>query len=355
MFNGLEVDMLSVGNADCLVVTQWANNVPTNVLIDGGNKTDIGSLRPFLKRRGITYLHALVCTHPHDDHAAGLLELLKDESVGIGRAYFHIPQLHVNQADVEKALRLAGSSAEADSIRKTLATATDLVAACKARKIRISQPFAGMAVEFLTVAGPSLQFYQELLSEFADADSIRAVDTQQGMYKIWSALHDHALETLDTELPPNPQTTPENNSCVILGCIQDNQKYLFTSDAGVRALEKASEAYNLTGCHWMQIPHHGSRRNINPALIKVFSPTFAWASAEGSTKHPRRAVVNAFKDAGAVVCSTHYPIPTNMWIKTGTVPARVGYENLVPLYDASLSKIPSPPASPWRSVLLNAK
>ena len=88
----------------------------------------------------------------------------------------------------------------------------------------------------------------------------------------------------------------------------------------------------------MQIPHHGSRRNINPALIKVFSPTIAWVSAEGTNKHPRRAVVNAFKNGGAIVHSTHYPTPTNMWISTGTVSSRVGYKPLVPLYDASLAK-----------------
>jgi len=355
MFNGLEVDMLYVGNADCILVTRWVNSVPTNVLIDGGNKSAIAALRPFLENRGIGFLHAIVCTHPHDDHAAGLIELLKDESIGIGTAYVHIPQLHTDAVALEKALRSVAGSAEADSIRKSLATAKDLVAACKARKITIVEPFAGASVEFMTVAGPSVQFYEELLTEFTDADSIKAVDFQQTMHKIWSDLHDNAVEALDTELPQNPQTTPENNSSAILGCIQDGKKYLFTSDAGVSALEKARELYDLTNCYWMQIPHHGSRRNINPALIKQFSPTFAWVSAEGSKKHPRRAVVSAFKNAGATVCSTHYPTPTNMWIHTGAVPQRMGYKALVPLYDAVTSKLSPPPTNPWRSSLLNSQ
>ncbi len=355
MFNGLEVDMLYVGNADCIVATRWVNDVPTNVLIDGGNKSDIATLRPFLKSRGINFLHAVVCTHLHDDHSAGLLELLKDESIGIGTVYVHIPQLHVDASAVNKALRLTGDSTEADSFRKSLATVNDLWVACKARAIGIVEPFAGTTVGFLTVVGPSLQFYEQLLAEFTDADRIKAIDFQQTLQKIWGDLHENAVEALDTELPENPQTTPENNSSVILACIQDDKKYLFTSDAGVPALEKASEQYILTGCHWMQIPHHGSRRNINPALIKVFSPTIAWVSAEGTNKHPRRAVVNAFKNGGAIVHSTHYPTPTNMWISTGTVSSRVGYKPLVPLYDASLAKAAAASANPWLTALLNAK
>jgi beta-lactamase superfamily II metal-dependent hydrolase len=194
------------------------------------------------------------------------------------------------------------------------------------------------------------------VGEFTDSERVKQVDAQDALHKGWSALHDHAVEELDTELPADPQTTPENNSSAILAVVQSGHKYLFTSDAGVPALQKASEQYKLDGCHWMQIPHHGSRRNINPALIEHFSPKYAWVSAEGSNKHPRRAVVNAFKEAGAVVCSTHYPTSTNMWIHSGTVPPRTGYTPLIPLYEATtLAKMPPPPESAWMNALLKSK
>jgi len=50
-------------------------------------------------------------------------------------------------------------------------------------------------------------------------------------------------------------------------------------------------------------------RNVNEALINYFKPQTAFVSADGSTKkHPRRAVVNAFKAAGAKVFQAHTTI-----------------------------------------------
>ena len=36
MLNGIEIDMLSLGDADCIVVTKYENSVPYRIIIDGG-------------------------------------------------------------------------------------------------------------------------------------------------------------------------------------------------------------------------------------------------------------------------------------------------------------------------------
>ena len=111
---------------------------------------------------------------------------------------------------------------------------------------------------------------------------------------------------------------------------------LFTADAGVEALAAARQAYKLALLSWMQIPHHGSRRNVNEDLINYFKPKTAFVSADGTKKHPRRAVVNAFKAVGTQVFSTHYPPPNggNKWFSLGTVPRRSDYSPAIPLYEA---------------------
>jgi beta-lactamase superfamily II metal-dependent hydrolase len=139
-----------------------------------------------------------------------------------------------------------------------------------------------------------------------------------------------------TGLLDNPKTEPENDSGTILATKYNGQLFLFTADVGVLALESASSAYELGNCHWMQIPHHGSRRNITKGLIEYFSPQYAYASASGSDrKHPRRAVVNAFNAQGARVYSTHYPTPGSLWLHRGNVPPRDGYHSATALYEAN--------------------
>ena len=50
MYNGLEIDMLSLGNADCILVSFWSGVSVHRVLIDGGNKGDAPIVRSFLAR-----------------------------------------------------------------------------------------------------------------------------------------------------------------------------------------------------------------------------------------------------------------------------------------------------------------
>ncbi len=76
MFDGIEIDMLSLGDANCIVVTKWADGGPFRLLIDGGTGDSVEAVREFLRGIGCTYLYAVVCTHPHNDHAAGLVKLL---------------------------------------------------------------------------------------------------------------------------------------------------------------------------------------------------------------------------------------------------------------------------------------
>jgi|SRR5579883_1160123 len=201
MFDGLEVDMLSLGDADSILVTRWDGNKASRVLIDGGNKGDASIVRSFLRGLNITHLNAVVCTHPHDDHAAGLIELVRDESLTIGTAYTHYPQLHLEMSKVGKALEATKGLEENSVLEKSLNTAHDLVTALLARSIPIYEPFTGTKIEFLTVVGPSQAYYEELLGEFQDADRIRAISEKERLWNIQNSLIQKGLLS-SSDLPP---------------------------------------------------------------------------------------------------------------------------------------------------------
>lgn len=95
-YNGLEIDMLNVGDADCILVTHWNQSTPIRTLIDGGDTDTVEDVRGFLRSQGINRIDNVVCTHPHDDHAGGLVELLKYGDFSVGTAWIHRPQYHIN-------------------------------------------------------------------------------------------------------------------------------------------------------------------------------------------------------------------------------------------------------------------
>jgi hypothetical protein len=92
---------------------------------------------------------------------------------------------------------------------------------------------------------------------------------------------------------------------------------------------------------FVQIPHHGSRRNVGPAVLTRLlgskqqenDPTrfAAFVSApKDDEQHPRRIVLNAFKRRGAKVIATQ----GSSKIHYGGFPKRNGYSDaeVLPFY-----------------------
>jgi hypothetical protein len=261
----------------------------------------------------------MVCSHPHDDHAGGLVERVKGPTLEFGKAWVHMPWLHTDTESMKRELLKSTGSARASMVIKSLRTAEDLHAALRSRDIAVEEPFEYRKIAFLEVCGPSEAYYEKLVGEFADPTGLLIQELADFRYEDLSAAS--SSKTLED----NPTTSPENNSSVILRAEHGGESYLFTADAGAQALEKAKFWHSLEGCKWMQIPHHGSRRNITTKLIEHFRPATAFVSADGSDKHPNPAVVHAFKNVGTEMFSTHYPVDNDLWIGVGNTPARPDY------------------------------
>lgn len=366
MFDGIEVDMLNLGDADSILVTQWTSFGPRRVLIDGGNGDDASVVKEFLRARNAMGLYAVVCSHSHKDHASGLVKLVRDKSIKICTGWMHDIRNHLSPATLRSAS--AGNSARADGVRQVVESTKELTAAFTSRQIMPVEPFAGASIAAfpeMTVIGPRLPYYQTLLREISDAvppvtmppvplmgKPIRSSALQspgfagiapvlplyQNLSSMLAAIPPPpALPTgftfssvlagviSDSSVKEAPKTQPFNNTSTILGVRSPGGRLLFTADAGSDALACVSAEWNKL--LWMQVPHHGSDGNFSQKDIERFSPRFANISACGDSSHPDRAIVSGLVKVGARVFSTHQN--GHLWFWSGAVPARPEYGSAV--------------------------
>lgn len=124
----------------------------------------------------------------------------------------------------------------------------------------------------------------------------------------------------DEKLREGVETTSENEMSVVVLGKMDEENFLLTGDAGIRALDSAivyaeekDEAIKDT-VKFLQIPHHGGRRNVSPSILdrligeivdedKTIGKT-AYVSVAKDSDHPLQMVVNAFIRRGVKVYKT---------------------------------------------------
>lgn len=340
---GYEVDMLAVGNGECsgdAICLRFGDLFGERqnqfvMVIDGGTQESGAMLVDRIKTSYHTELVDLVVsTHPDDDHVSGLRNVLEDLTVG--RLWMHLPWRHA--ADFRalfKDLTLTDIGLRR-SIRKALDTATELEEIARRKSIPIDEPFSDALLPFgeigIRVLGPGSLYYASLLPQFRETPA--ALIPQPGLLQRAASAVAEAvkwiaeswwIETLGE--PEENATSAENNSSVILTLFRENHRLLFTGDAGVPALTRAAAFAELQGFHLpssrlVQVPHHGSRRNVGPAVLdRLLGPKYqepsnaktVYASAgKEAPKHPSRKVTNAFQRRGAkgLVYATK---GTNLW------------------------------------------
>lgn len=356
-----EVDFLPVGDGErggdaiCFRYGYFDGNRDQYVVvvIDGGTKASGEALVEHIKKYYETEIVDLVIsTHPDADHCSGLTEVI--EGLDVRMLWMHKPWEHAEEIrTLFKNGKITDESLRVN-LRKSLENARELHDLAARKSIPIYEPFSdskGEGSQFL-ILGPSKEFYQSLLPHFRDTpqpkQEIAGLQTLLG--RALEAAKDGinwvkenwGVETLTD--PENYKTSFENNSSVILYCSIDGKGFLFTGDAGVEALDLAHDkavslGIDLTEVKFIQMPHHGSKRNVGPTILdKIIGPklsaesesktAFVSAPAKGDPKHPSRKVVNAFKRRGAKVIATQgdsirHPSPNapdRNWSKANPLP-----------------------------------
>lgn len=330
MKNGYTIDFVGVGeeskSGDCIIVQfgdfDDAASLRT-VVIDGGFQSSFEKVSEHLTGvLQVGKIDLVVSTHPDRDHVGGLIQLI--EEFDVKELWMHLPWNHNEGLALKFVDGRVTDKSIAERLRKSLQAAYDLHAIAATKGCEIKEPFAGLSYDgCFTVVGPTVEYYEELIPQF---DGMPAQQTVRAYFEDRIAESVRALKKMfalwgEDQIDDEDTTSARNNSSVISVLQIEGRNVLLTADAGITALDAALDYIEgktgpLVFSH-IQIPHHGSRRNIGPSVLNRIMgqpiaqgtsgvPIVACISAapKGAPKHPHQAVVNAVIHRGGSVSVT---------------------------------------------------
>lgn len=316
-----EIDMLDVKAADAFLIHAFSKNdqgeeIEYVVLVDAGNERDgekiLSHIKKYYRQQ---YIDLVIITHCDIDHYGGMKSLIemhnqKTNGFRIGKVWVHDPYKHVNVDDVkyirkDKTLRVRLDEAYAFSDGETLLNLLDQ------SKITREEAYRGKKYDELNieVLGPSENYYKSLLPDFRVNLDFKQEQFEDeyvergGIFQSEDDFYSKALEDASDD------PSKVNQSSVIFKFCPDNKVFLFTGDAGKEAICRVIKPDLvpdplLKNIDWLKVPHHGSKHNLNNAIISYLHPNVSYISTEKYGKYANRCTVNALKKVGRVY-STH--------------------------------------------------
>lgn len=348
-----EIDFLPVGDeskgGDAIALRYGdlagSRGSQTVMVVDGGYTDDGEALVEHITRYYNTgKVDFVVSTHPDQDHITGLKVVL--EQLQLGTLLMHQPWNHSRR--VTEARKSAfRSQGLVERVEKSLEAASELEGIATKKGVKIVEPFYGVKSTdgTLRILGPTREYYEELMT--AEVQTPPAA-TQGGLSALLRKIAEGAVsflaESLDSEtLRDDGETTPTNNSSAICLLTIDGRQLLLTGDAGIPALERAASVLEADGfqpgsLRLVQVPHHGSRRNVGPSILdRLLGPKgqttrrySAYASVPKKNpehKFPAKKVTNAFYRRGYNVYLTQGQAIRHHF----NAPDRQGWTSLEPL------------------------
>lgn len=317
-----EIEFLPVGNGDssgdAIIIRYEKDDAYKVMVVDGGTKESGQMIVDHIKTHYKTvFVDYVVNTHPDQDHASGLSVVM--EQLTVGELWIHRPWNYTDiLLDYFKDGRTTAQSLK-EKLKEKFCASYLLEEIAISKGITIKEPYQGQWIGNFHIMSPNKDWYlHELIPDFNKTPQkkiLDSIDFESALEKI----KNFVFESLDVEtLKEDGKTSADNESSVILYASFIDKGYLLTGDAGIRALENTniyaeSIGLNLaSNLRFIQIPHHGSRRNVSPSILNKLiggkgqsGNKIAFVSAgKNAKKHPRQAVVNAFIRRGCKVVST---------------------------------------------------
>lgn len=345
---GYQIDFLSVGesNGDAICIRHGdAFSGYTMYVVDGGygptGQKIIDHINAYYGAP--KFIDHVVLSHADNDHVAGLIKVV--EHYDVGTVWMNRPWRF--SAEIIGAFH---GNFTVDGLTKAIRDAYPLLVQLEdlanKKGIPIRDAFTYTQIGAFTVLAPTRQRYLELIPKFDRTPTSYVTPVKGFLAKIGEAVKQlaHFFETWGSEaLEENPSpTSASNESCLVQIADFNGRTALLTADAGPDALHRAADAAYAIGMlappTFVQVPHHGSRRNVTPSVLDRWLGTVL---PEGSTPrgtafcsvgankpdYPRRRVSNAYLRRGYPVFKTD-----NSWIcHYSEMGGRSGMQPIAPL------------------------
>lgn len=305
-------------DADAICFRYYDNILKRYVVVvyDGGLQKYGEALTEHLKKyyfqgESNPTIDYVICSHPDQDHASGLTEILHNFSVK--KLIMNRPWLYIDELYKISDKKIIPKTLE-DRLKEDYPYIKALEDIANEKNIKIEEGFQGNKITSnLTILSPSKNFYlRQILESHKTPLNSKFKSIKES---ICSLIESWTNELLREDV----NTSPENESSIIVLGDMESEKFLLTGDAGLLALNAAADyaesyIHDLKAVKFYQIPHHGGRHNVSTKLLnrivgetKPKNCTFdktAFVSVAANSDHPRKMVTNAFIRRGVKVYET---------------------------------------------------
>ena len=319
------VEMINVGKGDAILVElrDQQNNGITFV-VDGGCAEQAANVISFLQTHHASNRKVFVSTHSDNDHIATMADAIR--AVGATDLILNDPRDFDPQGTVLTRARTELDADKRDLLTSAFERIDEVRNAATAVGARHQAIFAS-ANPILTwgswnvyIVGPTSAHFNEVWYTVGGLSGLYVDDDPNAVANLVSAGRSIIDDGVDT--------SGMNNQSIMLLIEGPGQKVLLTGDAGMRAIREASAINDLRSLSLLDVPHHGSRRNVDSEIIDFLKPAVSFISSPGNDKHPRRAVVRKLQKAGSRVYSTCRTGTTSIYHHQNLL--RAGYSPIAP-------------------------
>lgn len=343
MSDFLEVDFIKINaksSGDAITVRYKKDGETTIHVVDGGyletGDDIIEHIEKYYDKPDV--INRVIVTHPDGDHTVGLRKVLE---------HFEVDELWMlrpwNYAD--ELLPRFSRFSNVDNLKARLRDIYPNISALEEiafnKGISIYEPFQGAQVGEFTVLAPSKERYLDLVVESDKTpESKRAeeIDLVESLNSLLEKAASYVRSLWGEEKFSPHETSAENNMSVVQYANLSGSTVVLTGDAGRSAMNEAADyapaaGLNLPGVDKIQVPHHGSRRNVDSDILDRWlgdkkekncevTCTAVISCSEKDKRHPKNAVVRGFRHRGAGVVNNQ---EATLCVSAGEKPSRDGW------------------------------